>query len=210
MSEPERDRRRPLPALVFILALTVLTALVWWRVLHRGGGDASGAATSNSACPTATPPTATGSAPAATGSAPTPPRPRRPHTLPPPRTVRVHVLNATNRTGLAGRTTTALHKDGFRTTAPGNDESGYRGKGVGEIRYGAEAKPAAQLVNYFLPSAKLVPVHTRSATVTLALGRKFHGLQPRHKVIKHLRHNHIRLSSSAAPRSLPAHPTPTC
>ena len=27
--------RRPLPALAFLLALSLLTALVWWRVLHR-------------------------------------------------------------------------------------------------------------------------------------------------------------------------------
>ena len=31
--------RRPLPALIALLALTLLTALVWWRVLHRGGSS---------------------------------------------------------------------------------------------------------------------------------------------------------------------------
>ncbi|MDQ1721771.1 MAG: hypothetical protein QOI26_1505, partial [Pseudonocardiales bacterium] len=28
-------RRRPLPALAFLLALSILTGIVWWRVLHR-------------------------------------------------------------------------------------------------------------------------------------------------------------------------------
>ena len=35
--------RRPLPALAFLLALSLLTALVWWRVIHRS--DSAKAAT---------------------------------------------------------------------------------------------------------------------------------------------------------------------
>ena len=64
--------RRPLPALIALFALLLLTALVWWRVLHRAD---STAALPN--CPTPTP-----TAP------PT-------QTLPAPPTVTVQVLNGT-------------------------------------------------------------------------------------------------------------------
>ncbi|HLY33447.1 MAG TPA: hypothetical protein VKQ07_02840, partial [Jatrophihabitantaceae bacterium] len=47
----EAPRRRPLPALICLAALTLLTALVWWRVLHRDSGSAKAAPTCT---PTAT------------------------------------------------------------------------------------------------------------------------------------------------------------
>lgn len=192
MSEP--DRRRPLPALIFILALTLLTALVWFRVLHRGGGDARGAtSTSTTPCPTSS------AAPPATSG--------HRHTLPPPKSVRVLVLNATNRSGLAGRTTKALRKDGFRTATPADDQSRYGGHGVGQIRFGSGAKQAAKLVGYFIPGAKLVPMRTGSATVTIALGAKFKAPASRKRVLARLHRKHITVTTKAAPQPAPASPT---
>src|SRR5581483_9430611 len=44
----EGTTRRPLPALVCLLALTLLTALVWWRVLNRSDSHASSTHTCSS------------------------------------------------------------------------------------------------------------------------------------------------------------------
>lgn len=188
MTEPERDRRRPLPALIFILALTVLTALVWFRVLHRADSSANGASATGSACPTVTalPTTST-----------PPPGGAHRRTLPAPGSVRVLVVNATNRSGLAGRTSTELHRDGFRTATPANDQSAYDGSGVGQIRYAGGEKRAALLVRYYVPGAKLVRLHRHTTTVTVALGDKFTGLRPAAKVTARLRRHHVVLRTHA-------------
>ncbi len=94
MSSP--TKRRPLPALVLLIALTLLTSLVWWRVLHRGDGHAA----SGSTCPT----------PSSSASV-----------LPRPASVAVSVLNSTSRVGLARATATALTKLGFNVAGYGND-----------------------------------------------------------------------------------------
>src|SRR4051812_41293969 len=89
--------RRPLPALAFLLALSLLTALVWWRVFDRAsGGEPS--------TPTTTCAVQQGVA------------------LPEPAQVSVIVLNGTaagtNRAGLAGYVASALTNDGFQVAAP--------------------------------------------------------------------------------------------
>ena len=87
--------RRPLPALIALFALLLLTALVWWRVMNRDSHKDAAQPT----CPTPTP----------TESA---------DTLPAPAAVTVQVLNGTFKTkkprsGIAGKVSTALEKDGF-------------------------------------------------------------------------------------------------
>lgn len=148
-------KRRPLPALVFLVALTLLTALVWWRVLNRDDSHATG----ESSCPT--------SASTATTTAA--------HELPRPPQVHVTVLNSTNRTGLAHSVATALGKDGFKVAKPANDD-GPVIKGVGEIRYRPQAHAAAILLSYYVPDAKLVPVTSGSATtpaLVVSLGKAY-------------------------------------
>src|ERR1700710_616010 len=89
MTAPER--RRPLPALAFIGALSLLTALVWFRVLHRTDASTAGPSNStSSSCPSPSP------TPSAT-----------PTVLPVPTKVTVLVLNSTNRNGIAGDTRSA-------------------------------------------------------------------------------------------------------
>src|SRR5262245_45900170 len=132
MTAPER--RRPLPALAFIGALCVLTAVVWFRVLHRSD---SAAAPTHPACPTASP-----SAPA---------KPQK-TVLPVPSKISVLVLNSTERTGLAGRTAKKLRRQGFNITDAADDKPLYGGNGkpisgVAEIRFGPTAKPAATLLH---------------------------------------------------------------
>src|ERR1700712_5111461 len=92
--------RRPLPALAFLLALSLLTALVWWRVLHRS--DSAGAS-AKPTCSTSATPTQT--------------------VVPANASVTVNVLNSTTKTGLAAQVTALLVTDGFKTGTANNDQT---------------------------------------------------------------------------------------
>ncbi|MDT4961102.1 MAG: hypothetical protein QOF87_749 [Pseudonocardiales bacterium] len=147
MSSP--TKRRPLPALILLIALTLLTSLVWWRVLHRDDGKA--AAGSN--CPT----------PGTSASV-----------LPRPASVAVSVLNSTTRTGLARTTATTLTKVGFKVAGYGNDNPKVHVAGIAEIRFGPNQKKDAALLAYYFPGAKLVPLTADPLDkVVVSLGKKF-------------------------------------
>jgi hypothetical protein len=172
MSSP--TQRRPLPALVFLLALTLLAALVWWRVLHRDTGEATPA----SSC------TATQAA----------------KQLPQPAAVTVVVLNSTDRKGLAGSTRDALLKDGFRSPSPpSNDAKQYHNKitGVGQIRHGPLGADAAKLVAYYLPGATLVSTEATDAVVTISLGKAFKALATPKAVTAKLKADGITLVTTS-------------
>lgn len=145
-------KRRPLPALVFLLALCLLAALVWWRVLHRDDGHPAAKAT----CSTT----------------------QAPKQLPQPQAISVTVLNSTKRNGIAGVARTALIKDGFQIAAPAaNDQATLGGHGlipgVAEIRYGPTASDAAKLLGYYLPGATMVATKSTDSTVVVSLGAKY-------------------------------------
>ena len=127
MSSP--TKRRPLPALVLLIALTLLTALVWWRVLHRDNGHAA----AGGKCPT----------PASSAAV-----------LPRPATVDVSVLNSTTRTGLARTTATTLTKLGFKVAGYGNDNPKVHVAGVAEIRFGPDQKKDATLLSAITSRAR--------------------------------------------------------
>jgi LytR cell envelope-related transcriptional attenuator len=147
MSSP--TKRRPLPALVLLIALTLLTSLVWWRVLHRDNGQAA----AGGKCPT----------PASSAAV-----------LPRPATVDVSVLNSTTRTGLARTTATTLTKLGFKVAGYGNDNPKVHVAGVAEIRFGPDQKKDATLLGYYFPGAKLVPLTADPLDkVVVSLGAKF-------------------------------------
>jgi hypothetical protein len=139
-----------LPALVFLLGLSLLTALVWWRVIHRADAQSSpnSAPTSCAAKPTVT-------------------------VLPQPKAVSVQVLNSTTtRNGLAATTKTSLTKLGFVVVGVGNDSTGTI-PGVAEIRYGPANAAGASLLSYYLPGATLVNTGAAGTQVTVSLGLKF-------------------------------------
>lgn len=144
--------RRPLPALVSLLALLLLTGLVWLRVLHRGGSSSDHKATP---CPT---PTA-----------------RTVGTLPAPATITLSVLNSTNRSGIAAKARTALLNDGFKVPADAANDTKFKNKipGTAQIRFGPTGKQAATLVRYYFPGAVLVTTPSKSATVVVSLGAKY-------------------------------------
>jgi hypothetical protein len=158
--------RRPLPALAFLLALTVLTAIVWWRVLHRPDGTST---------------TATGPS---TVQQPTCSPIGKTLTLPKPAAVSVTVLNGSNRYHLATEVTTLLTARGFKTGTPNDAPSQLAG--IGQIQYGKAGKNGATLLGYYLPGAALVAANRSDAAVTLVLGAAYHALATPAAVTKSL------------------------
>lgn len=181
--------RRPLPAVVFIAALTVLTAIVWVRVLDRATGSGG---SSDSACPT--------------------PKPTLPTVVPFAEDISVIVLNSTDRANLAAHTKAALQKNNFKVVAAANDEPSYGGHGeldgVGEIRFGPAAAAAATVVHYYLPNATMVRTDSSSSTVILSLGKDFKKLPTRDQA-RALMKKHGVTRTSRSPEPVPL-PTPTC
>ncbi len=194
--------RRPLPALAFLLGLSLLTALVWWRVIHRANVDQHPQA--QPSCPTTAAPTV----------------------LPQPGAVSVNILNGTAtaptpRNGLASSVSAALRADGFQIATVGNDNSGTIA-GVGEIRYVGSGAAAAKLISFYLPGATLVPTSRTDLTsslVEVSVGLKFVRVATAAQVKQEMLAAHVgqtppragRLAATpgATARSTP-HPSPTC
>src|SRR4051812_9282856 len=122
--------RRPLPAVIALAALLLLTAIVWWRGLNRDSG-----ASTPHPCSTRTHPAAT---------------------LPAPNLVTVQVLNSTDRQGIADKVRSTLVNDGFNSPDPAaNDTKKAKIPGVAQIRYGSKGANGAKLLHYYFPKAKL-------------------------------------------------------
>jgi hypothetical protein len=143
--------RRPLPALIALVALLLFTGLVWWRVLHRSDGSSASCATH----------------PASSSTAPAP------QALPAPGDITVQLLNSTTRGGIAAKARTVLVGDGFNSPKEAANDR-HKVRGVAEIRYGPAAEKAARLLAFYFPGAKLVPVPTnKTATVVVSLGTRY-------------------------------------
>lgn len=148
--------RRPLPAIAFLLLLSILTVIVWWRVLHRPDAASEGAGTSTSHSATCS-------------SAAKPVSP-----LPSPGAVTVNVRNGAGRDQLATKVTNELKSRGFKVGQPG--DAGSPLAGTAEIRYGAVGEPGATLLSYYLPGAKLVTIKRSDKNLDLILGSSFDSL----------------------------------
>jgi hypothetical protein len=177
--------RRPLPALIALLALLVLTALVWWRVMHRDSGGGKAAATP---CPTHT----------------------AAETLPAPARISVTVLNATKRNGIGATTRTALVTDGFNVPKPAaNDSPKAKVLGVAEIRYGPTGAKGATLLRYYFPGARMVATTSKTATVVVSLGRKYVRTASPTAVQAALKQNNIDVETAVSTSTGPS-PSPSC
>lgn len=174
--------RRPLPALAFLIGLSLLTALVWWRVIHRAD---SGHSTAKPACPS---PTNT--------------------VVPPPADVQVQVLNSTNRAHLAHDVASTMQKLGFKITGVGNDEPGVVVSGVAEIRYGPKGSSSATLLSFYLPGATLVPTQRSDSGVVVSLGTKFKSVATTSQAKRSMASQHVT-QSAARPNPLGRTPTPS-
>lgn len=177
--------RRPLPALICLLALTLLTALVWWRVINRSDSHAT---TASKSCTTAPAPVV----------------------LPRPNALSVTVYNSTNRALLAKNTAAVLAKDGFTIAGYGNDTATTKVAGIAEIRYSADQQPGANLLTYYFRGAKLVPLAAGSdSKLVVALGAKFVAVATPAAVQAAINDAH----ASQAPvgsTSVATQPSPTC
>src|SRR6266496_794706 len=171
--------RRPLPALAFLLALSLLTALVWWRVIHRDNG---GHTTAGPTCPT----------PSAS-------------VVPQPKSVTLNVLNSTDRNNLAHNVGIALGKVGFHVAGFGNDSNLVTG--VAEIRYGTKGSAAAMLVSFYLPGATLVAKQSSDSDVEVSQGAKFKAVATTAQAKRTMASRHVtQLPAKAGP--LAKTPTP--
>ena len=149
--------RRPLPALLMLLALFALAGLIWWRVLNRSSGSTASPTAAGTPCPT--------------------------HAyavrLPAPAAVAVQVLNATRRNGIAGKARAALLAAGFPVPQPAADDAPKRLNTVtatAQIRYGPASAQGAQLLRYYFPGAELMRTTSTSRTVVVSLGKSYRGV----------------------------------
>jgi hypothetical protein len=174
--------RRPLPAVIALAALLLLTAIVWWRVLNRDSGSSA-----SSSCPTEVTTTAS---------------------LPAPDLVTVQVLNSTDRQGIADKARATLVNDGFNSPDPAaNDKPKVKIRGVAEIRYDKKGKAGAKLLRYYFPKAKLVHIKSKTGTVIVSLGDRYQGVASPSTVNAALQDKGIELRT-AAPG--PTSASPTC
>lgn len=198
MTAPER--RRPLPALAFIGVLCLVTAIVWFRVIHRSDGPSSSAGTGCSTSAAQSPHPSPAARTTSTAKSPT----TAPKVVPPPRKVSVLVLNSTTRNGIARATKKALVKQGFRVTDAKNDVGSLGGhgliKGVAEIRYSARALPAATLLRFYFPHAMMRRTGGSSRLVIVSLGQKYKSIATGRTVHRAMRAKHVRFGvPTAAP-----------
>ncbi|MEP6852164.1 MAG: LytR C-terminal domain-containing protein [bacterium] len=156
--------RRPIPALVFLLALSLLSGLVWYRVLNRD--DAAGRTTGGGT----------------SASRVCVPRTAKPVALPKPSGVTVSVLNAAGVAGLARSVGNGLKGRGFKLGAIGNDS--VSGTVATEVRYGIKSASAARLVQLYVPGSRLVPVQSNSSVVVVAIGTSYKSLATNAQVTK--------------------------
>lgn len=175
--------RRPLPALVSLLALLLLTGLVWWRVLHRGDGSDHKA-----------------------GSCPTPTKTEQ-VTLPAPASITVQVLNSTTRSGIAAKVRSTLINDGFQSPELAtNDKPAKKNKikTTGEIRFGPKGKQGATLLRYYFPGATLVTTTSTKSTVVVSLGTTYRHVASAVTVKAALAGDKVAVASSSPPVPTPS------
>ncbi|WP_040339743.1 LytR C-terminal domain-containing protein [Candidatus Blastococcus massiliensis] len=143
-----RSGRRPLPPLIFLVALALVALGVWWNVFRA---DAERQAEQDAACAEAE------AAPQALD----------------PATVSVRVFNASDQGGLAQSVADDLAARGFTIAEVANDRSGREVTGVGEVRHGPSGKGTAAFVALYLPGAGSWQDTRATQQVDLVLGPGF-------------------------------------
>ncbi len=164
---PTRRRRRPIWGILLLVigGMVILFAIGFGVSLLIRGNDApqvdaaSSAMATQGASASALPCTTTTVTPA--------------EVLPATGGVTVNVLNSTKRPGLARDTANVLTARGMRVKAVGNAKGEPVVDGVAEIRYGPKGAKSAQLLAYYFPGAKLVPIERKKKLVDVVLGRGF-------------------------------------
>jgi hypothetical protein len=95
-----------------------------------------------------------------------------------PADVSINVYNATNRSGLALKTSKAAADRGFKIAAVANDPKKKTIKDVAHIRYGPEGEESAKLLAQHIKGAKLIQDKRKGDTIDLALGTAWKAFGP--------------------------------
>lgn len=148
-------RRRPIPALLFLLVLGLVALAVWWQVLQKAEADSAAA----------------------------PPPPPCAPIVPAPETVdpagiEVRVYNASKVEGLAATVSTELGERRLRVIEVRNDPSGRTVEGIGEIRYGVNGRVQALWIAATFPGMRAVSDNRPGPVVDIALGPSYEALTP--------------------------------
>ncbi len=93
-----------------------------------------------------------------------------------PASIKLRVLNATSREGLANTVATQLRQRGYTVTGVGNNSSNV--PGTAEIRHGSAGAPAARAVAGNVAGATTRNDKRAGSEVDLVLGTKFRALAP--------------------------------
>ncbi|WP_154670713.1 envelope integrity protein Cei [Actinopolyspora erythraea] len=191
---PRYRRRRPLPALILLAVLALLSGFVWTRVF-----ESTETVEMATRCnvPDAKPGTSAaqpGDPPTRTQAGTMLPRDALDDTTPaPPQDVPVHVFNANGEANQATLVSEALSNLGFAEGGePANDPvyTDLNLKCHGQIRYGRAGAGAARTLSLMAPCAQLVRDQRSGTTVDLALGSEFDGVratQQAQQVLQQLR-----------------------
>lgn len=152
-SSRRRDPAR-IRALVLFLALVIGGAVAVFLIVRAADNKKPAAATGPKGCPSAT----ASAAPLARSA------------------VRVRVLNATSRTGLAASVAAELRRRGYTVTGVGNDATPVAG--VAQLRYGTAGAAAARALLPQLPGTTTQRDSRKAADIDLVLGNRYVALAP--------------------------------
>ncbi|MFR9729267.1 envelope integrity protein Cei [Saccharopolyspora sp. MS10] len=178
---PRYRRRRPLPALLVLGLLVVLSGFLWTRVFETTEDVEAATRCPPPGAPTAPPePDATPQAePAALGQMLD--RDALDRTTPiPARDIRVRVVNGNGEPNQAGLVSQELTNIGF---APGGEPAddpvypNYDLRCHGQIRFGGAGASAARTLSLVLPCAQLVRDDRTGPELDLSLGSDFRGVK---------------------------------
>ena len=181
-------RRRPLPALIVFLVLSLIAAIVWIKVL----GSDSSSSDAISCDPPAGPPVTISGQPPTTLGQPLD-RDALDKTVPAPASqVLVKVVNASTQRGQAGEVTEGLRQLGFAQVAAPDNDPLYLGSKTAafalscraQIRFGQQGTAAARTLSLIEPCAQLIKDNRQDPTVDLALGKEFDNLRPKSESLR--------------------------
>lgn len=162
--------RRPMPAALLAVILSIVAGLVWFSALHQ----------TVNACPRPNSDSPSGDPAASSFSRRLPANGLDTVPPAPPQLTRVHVLNADGVRGKAATVGDVLAHLGFATTTPANDPQypAFDLHCYGEIRFGVAGQAGARTLSLAVPCAELVRDLRPDAGIDLALGTKFVALRP--------------------------------
>lgn len=191
---PRYRRRRPLPALILLAVLVVLSGFVWTRVFESTESvematrcNVPGAEPGSSEARPGKPPTETAVGTMLSRSA-------LDETTPvPPQDVSVRVVNANGKVNQATLVSEELTNLGFGQGGSPSNDSVYTEMNLkchAQIRYGEAGAGAARTLSLIAPCAQLVRDQRSDASIDLALGSEFDGVkatQQGHRALQQLK-----------------------